>query len=188
MLEALKVKNMTVRPKARQDEQGRGLRNGAAQKAGVNRSILSSARGSIALQLKYKAARQNTLLLSVPAAYSSQECSWCGHTHPADRDEQRFVCQRCGFEAHADANAACVIAGRGISLVREHEVLSKPKKRDAYRVKREPKNKTGLVSPGVPVEGGVRRGKVKTEPARRPKKQERLPARADAPTAAPPGV
>ena len=41
--EDLKIQNMTRRPKAKQDEKGRWIANGAAAKAGLHRVILSSA-------------------------------------------------------------------------------------------------------------------------------------------------
>ncbi|WP_146039467.1 MULTISPECIES: RNA-guided endonuclease TnpB family protein [unclassified Variovorax] len=179
VLEALKVGNMTARPKARQDETGRWLRNGAASKAGLNRAILSSAWGRIAEQLGYKAARRNVLVLQVPAAYSSQECSRCGHTHPGNRDAQRFACQRCGLEAHADTNAARIIAGRGIGMVRDQKVVVKARKRVAYRRRA---TNAGLESPDVPVEGGVSRDEAKADIAQCPRKQE------GATTTAPSGV
>jgi hypothetical protein len=41
------------------------------------------------------------------AAYSSQECSRCHFVSRANRPEQQtFCCQACGFELHADMNAA----------------------------------------------------------------------------------
>jgi putative transposase len=42
VFEALKVKNMTKRAKPKLDEQGRWVRNGAAAKSGLNKSILAS--------------------------------------------------------------------------------------------------------------------------------------------------
>lgn len=188
VLEALKVRNMTARPKARQDERGRWLRNGAASKAGLNRSILSSCWGLVATQLKYKAARRDALVVEVSAAYSSQECSRCGHTHPDNRDAQRFVCQRCGFATHADTNASCNIAARGIELVRGGTLqVPKAKKRlNKPRRKAAVANETsGPEGSAVPVEGAqVERRSARTARAQRPRKQESLGANSDAPTKA----
>lgn len=114
VFEALKVKNMTKKAKAKQDEQGRWLRNGAAAKSGLNKAILASAWGQTKVFLQYKARRQGKLVIEVPAFYSSQECGPCGHIHQDNRISQsRFVCQSCGHTDHADHNAAKVIAGRG---------------------------------------------------------------------------
>jgi putative transposase len=136
-LEALNIKGMTKKPKAKQDEMtGKWLPNGRRAKAGLNKAILQACWGSTHRKLTYKAVRQNKLVGLVPAAYSSQECSRCGHTHPDNRHDQRFVCQRCGFEAHADFNAALVIKQRAIKRLREgvyDEVKSS--KRTAFRRK-----------------------------------------------------
>jgi putative transposase len=69
------------------------------------------------LQLKnfvlYKAALAGVLVVQVDPRNSSRECSQCGHIDKANRPSQsKFSCQRCGHTAHADLNAACVIAGR----------------------------------------------------------------------------
>ena len=119
VLEDLKIQGMTRAPKARLDEAtGKWLPNGARAKAGLNRAILESCWGRIHHTLAYKAARRNKLVGLVPAAYTSQECSPCGHIHPDNREGARFVCQRCGFEAHADHNAALNIKARGIQRLR----------------------------------------------------------------------
>ena len=134
IFEALQTKNMVRKPKPKQGENGRWLRNGAKAKAGLNSAILGSAWGKAKQYTEYKAAEQNKLVITVPAAYTSQECCQCGHTHPDNRSNQRFVCQRCGFVAHADTNAATVQKQRGIALLRNNTaVLSKPKKRTAFR-------------------------------------------------------
>lgn len=46
-------------------------------------------------------------------AYSSQECSKCGKIDSENRVKQTFKCVSCGNTAHADINAARVIARRG---------------------------------------------------------------------------
>jgi IS605 OrfB family transposase len=50
---------------------------------------------------------------TVPAYYTSQRCSSCGFTHENNRPEQEtFACQKCGYENHADYNAAKNVAVR----------------------------------------------------------------------------
>lgn len=52
-------------------------------------------------------------VIRIPAAYTSQACSACGHTERRNRPKRRtFKCQACGHEAHADVNAARNIAAR----------------------------------------------------------------------------
>ena len=182
--------NMVRRPRAQQDPRnGKWLKNRAAQKAGLNKSILNSCWGNIAIQLKYKGHRNNALVVSVPAAYTSQECSSCKHTHPGNRDKQRLICLRCGYKAHADTNAGRNIAARGVQVVRDQLVVEKPIKRTAYK-KRRPKNVSGLGQelPGVPVDASVSHGEAQAIAAQLQLKQECLAAKQDAPTTAPPGV
>jgi putative transposase len=129
VFEALKVQSMTKRAKPKQDEQGRWIRNGAKAKAGLNKAILASAWGKAKECLQYKARKRGKLCIEVPAAYSSQECAACGHTHPDNRTSQsEFVCQSCGHKANADHNAARVIAARGVRLVLSRAIVQKPKK------------------------------------------------------------
>ena len=182
VLEALKIANMVRRPKAKQDPAtGKWLKNRAAQKAGLNTAILQSCWGKIATQIKYKGHRTSALVLSVPAAYSSQECSQCGHIHPDNRHEQRFVCQRCGYVAHADTNAGKVIAARGVKAVRDQKVVAKAVKRTAYK-KRKPKIDSGQEMSGVPVDARISRGEAQAISMQQQMKQE------EAPTTAPKGV
>jgi putative transposase len=137
VLEDLNIPSLTRAPKARIDEAtGKWLPNGATRKAGLNRSILASCWGSIHRLLAYKAARRNKLVGVVPARYTSQACSRCGHIHPDNRAAARFVCLRCGFAAHADHNAALNIKAKGIARLRAGDYeAAKPKKRIAFRRK-----------------------------------------------------
>jgi putative transposase len=120
VFEELPIKQMTKRPQAQRDAQGRFLPNGRRAKAGLNRAILASAWGQVVTFTRYKALRRGKLVITVPPAYSSQECAVCTFTAPDNRPSQaEFVCQRCGHTDHADHNAAVVIAKRGI-----HKLLS----------------------------------------------------------------
>ena len=186
VLEGLQIANMVRRPKAKQDlVTGKWLKNHAAQKAGLNKAILSSCWGAIALQVKYKALKRaadptgQALVVFVPPAYSSQECSRCAHTQAENRRSQRFFCQRCGHRAHADTNASQVIKGRGIRAVREQTVVVKAVKQCAYKKRKI----SGRESSGVPVDGDVSQSKAKAKPLQCQKKQENLGTkRPDAPT------
>nr|WP_279571264.1 transposase [Paraburkholderia sp. BL10I2N1] len=144
VLEDLKIQGMTRAPKARLEQAtGKWLRNGARAKAGLNRSILQSCWGSIHRYLAYKAARRNKLVGLVPAANTSRECSRCGHIHPDNRKDARFVCQRCGFEAHADDNASCNIRTRGIGRLRHGEYEAVKTRKRVAPVRRKESNTTG---------------------------------------------
>ena len=117
--ENLKITNLTRRPKAKQcPKTGRWLRNGAKAKSSLNKDILNLNLGQIRQFAEYKLRDQQKLMIKVKTAYSSQECSECGHTDTLNRPSQAvFVCQQCGHEDHADHNAAKVIKQRGISAI-----------------------------------------------------------------------
>lgn len=65
--------------------------------------------------VSYKAKLQGVPVFFVPAPYTSQTCSVCGHCERANRRSQSdFHCQQCGFQTNADLNASCNIARKGL--------------------------------------------------------------------------
>ena len=43
----------------------------------------------------------------VHSAYTSQMCPNCGHIHKNNRKcQEKFVCEKCGYEAKADENSS----------------------------------------------------------------------------------
>ena len=55
----------------------------------------------------YKAEAEGIQVTQVDPAYTSKRCSKCGTTLDENRTTQaRFCCQKCGYEIHADYNAA----------------------------------------------------------------------------------
>lgn len=80
-----------------------------AQKRGTSRGISESNWGMIDRRLHDKARDR---VEKIPAPYTSQECHECGHTDQGNRENQAFLCLRCGHTAHADVNAALNIAAR----------------------------------------------------------------------------
>ena len=118
VFEALRTAMMTRRPKAKQDEQGRFVSNKARQKEGLNKSILNVGWRVIETYTYYKAYSSGKAVFKIPAAYTSQECAKCGHTHPDNRKTQAlFVCGSCGNTDNADHNASLVIKKRAINLI-----------------------------------------------------------------------
>jgi IS605 OrfB family transposase len=63
--------------------------------------------------LRYKAEAQGKQVILVDSRYSSQKCSRCGHTYKGNRNGPNFRCRRCGFQLHADLNAARNITQAG---------------------------------------------------------------------------
>jgi putative transposase len=115
VLEDLKIKNVTASARGTVEEPGRMVR----QKAGLNRSILNQGWFGFETILAYKLEERGGHLLKVDPAYTSQTCSECGTVDRESRESQAaFVCQHCGFRAHADHNAAINIRDAGLGVRR----------------------------------------------------------------------
>ncbi len=124
-VENLQIGNMTRSAKGTRENPGRNVR----AKAGLNRGILGSGWGLLALRLADKAPGR---VEKVRAAFTSQRCSACGHVDANSRESQpRFVCTACGSACHADVNAVRNIAAG-------HAVTARGGDRAARPVNREP--------------------------------------------------
>lgn len=60
--------------------------------------------------IRRKAAPYDIPVITVNPYGTSQQCSRCGESEETDRDGVHFHCEACGYEQHADANAAVNIA------------------------------------------------------------------------------
>ncbi|MEI8165099.1 MAG: transposase [Chloroflexales bacterium] len=61
----------------------------------------------------YKAEGRGCTVVAVDPRHTSQTCSCCGHVARNNRRSRgRFACRMCGFELHADLNAARNIAAK----------------------------------------------------------------------------
>jgi hypothetical protein len=79
----------------------------------MNASLYASNLAHIPQQLAWGATKRGIQATSVKSAYTSQECQRCHHVARSNRpNQQTFCCGICGFQAHADANAAVNIACR----------------------------------------------------------------------------
>ena len=56
--------------------------------------------------VEYKGGEHGITVKQVDPENTSRRCSHCGFTHPDSRDGGGFACQKCGYENHADYNAA----------------------------------------------------------------------------------
>jgi putative transposase len=109
-VEDLDVRAMTRSARGTPDQPGIRV----AQKRGLNRAISRQGWGKLAARLDHKAAGRTQ---RVPAAFTSQQCSACGHIAPENRESQAvFACVACGSEpCNADVNAARnIAAGRAV--------------------------------------------------------------------------
>jgi putative transposase len=110
-VEALNVPAMARTARGSIDQPGMGV----AQKRGLNRAISRSCWGQLVTRLQHKALGR---VEQVPAAYTSQRCSVCGHIAPGNRKSQAvFECEACTTgRCNADVNAARnIAAGRAVT-------------------------------------------------------------------------
>ena len=136
-VEELKLNNMTKAPKPKLGENGEHLPNGAKAKAGLNKAILNNGLGQLIQFTRYKALKNQKLVLGVPAQYTSQKCSQCGHIEKGNRISQSdFTCLKCGFTDNADLNASKNIRNDGIKLLRSGHYHSNKKVQKKVRVGR----------------------------------------------------
>jgi putative transposase len=110
-IEALDVRAMTRTARGTVEQPGVRV----SQKRGLNRAISRSGWGLLAARLHHKARGR---VEQVPAAYTSQRCSACGHVAPENRKSQMvFECEACNTgPCNADVNAARnIAAGRAVT-------------------------------------------------------------------------
>lgn len=62
--------------------------------------------------IPYKAKAAGILIEMVNPAYTSVTCRQCSQTNREYRDGTEFHCTHCGYEVHADVNAAINLAMR----------------------------------------------------------------------------
>jgi len=111
VVEGLKIRNMVKSARGNKEAPGTGV----SAKRGLNRSILAQCWGLWLSRLKEKAATCGVLVIEVSPCNTSRECHSCGHTDKGNRQSQAmFVCVACGYQRHADINAAENILGRGM--------------------------------------------------------------------------
>jgi putative transposase len=110
-VEALDVGAMTRSARGTLETPGTGV----AQKRGLNRAIMRSGWGLLVARLQHKAFGRAE---QIPAAYTSQRCSACGHIAPGNRKSQAvFECEACDAgRCNADVNVARnIAAGRAVT-------------------------------------------------------------------------
>lgn len=113
VFEDLAPANLSKRPKAKQDENGKYLPNGASAKAGLNKSINDAGWSAFIAMCEYKAANAGTTVLKVNPKYTSQVCSGCGQVRKKELSERWHSCE-CGCELDRDHNAAINILRLGL--------------------------------------------------------------------------
>jgi putative transposase len=119
-------------------------------RSNLGRSIADAGWSCFAEMLRYKLAWSGGSLVEVPAAYSSQTCSACGCVDTQSRRSQAiFHCTSCGYEDHADLNAAKILLSRANRSGKPAEgtvleAARRSRKRIGLRVPRRPSESSGL--------------------------------------------
>ena len=123
-VEDLNITAMTRSAKGTAGSPGKNVR----AKAGLNDAIRKSGWGLLVQRLEDKAPSR---VEKVPAAYTSQRCSACGHVDRESRESQaRFRCTACSFACNADVNAAINIAAGHAVTARGGNGAARPANRE----------------------------------------------------------
>ncbi|MFD8787082.1 RNA-guided endonuclease InsQ/TnpB family protein [Kitasatospora sp. NPDC059599] len=117
--EDLKIRNMVKAPapKTDPDQPGAFLPNGAAAKAGLNKSINDAGWGVFLTILTSKAESAGRTVIAVDPRNTSRTCPrpTCGHVAAENRTTQeKFHCVACGHTAHADTVGAVNVLRAGL--------------------------------------------------------------------------
>jgi putative transposase len=113
VFEDLHTANLIKRPKPKQDkETGAYLPNGAAAKAGLNKSIHDAGWNQFVQLCSYKAAWAGRTLVLVDPKHTSQICPNCGTMRKKTLEERWHSCA-CGCELDRDTASAKVILDVG---------------------------------------------------------------------------
>ncbi|MFC8100612.1 RNA-guided endonuclease InsQ/TnpB family protein [Streptomyces sp. NPDC057363] len=115
--EDLRVRDMVKAPVSKPDPATPGsfLPNGAASKAGLNRSIADAGWGVFLAILTAKAESAGREVMAVDPRNTSRTCPECGHVSAENRPTQdKFHCTACGHRAHADTVGALNVLRAGL--------------------------------------------------------------------------
>ena len=115
--EDLRIRNMSKAPAPKPDpaRPGTFLPNGAAAKAGLNKSINDAGWGVFLTILHTKAESAGREVIAVDPRNTSRTCPECGHTAKENRPTQeKFHCVACGHHAHADTVGATNVLRAGL--------------------------------------------------------------------------
>ena len=95
--EDLRVRNMVRNPK-------------------LAKSIHDAGWGQLVKLAEYKSINAGSLVVRVHAAYTTQECSYCGTLNKVTLDIRAFECVGCQRPLDRDPNAAQVVLKRGLAI------------------------------------------------------------------------
>ncbi|WP_407885387.1 RNA-guided endonuclease InsQ/TnpB family protein, partial [Scytonema sp. NUACC26] len=114
-VEDLDLKNLTLRNKPKQDENGKFLPNHQAQKSGLNKSFLDAGFGQFVDILSYIAEKAGGQVIKVKPNYTSQICCNCDAYVPKELSDRIDDCRACNVGIiNRDINAAVNIKRVGL--------------------------------------------------------------------------
>jgi len=124
--ENLNIKNMSRRPKPKQDVNGKYLPNRTSIKAGLNKSINDVGWYKFTQILKYKALTMGKTVISIDPKKTSQICSGCGNRVEKTLSERTHLCSECGLILPRDYNSALYIKRLGLESLGNDSCLRSP--------------------------------------------------------------
>ncbi len=130
VLEDLNIQGMIKKCRAKQDENGKFLKNGQSAKRALNRLIRDCSWGNLTEKIESVAAKFGSICLKVNPKFTSQKCSHCGHIQKENRNKERFLCLNCGFLADADVQASVNVGIKGLKTlgISQSKLLRVPQK------------------------------------------------------------
>lgn len=81
----------------------------------INRTYSDIAWGQFTQFLTYKAENAGKVIIKVDPAYTTQDCSCCGHRKKKELKDRIHSCEKCGYTEDRDINAAKNILRRGLA-------------------------------------------------------------------------
>jgi putative transposase len=93
---------------------------------GLAKSIHDAGWAQLIRFAEYKAPTAGSVVVRVPAAYSTLECSFCGKLNAVSLDMREFECQGCHRWLDRDINGAGIVLKRGIAKVGQDMPELKP--------------------------------------------------------------
>ncbi|MGY0458785.1 RNA-guided endonuclease InsQ/TnpB family protein [Kitasatospora sp. cg17-2] len=122
--ENLRIRNMSrsVSPRPDPEQSGAFLPNGAAAKAGLNRSIMDAGWGVFLTILTSKAESAGREVIAVDPRNTSRTCPECGHVAKENRPtREKFHCVNCAHQDHADTVGATNVLRAGLARRNAHQ-------------------------------------------------------------------
>ncbi|GAA6622074.1 RNA-guided endonuclease InsQ/TnpB family protein [Scytonema sp. NUACC26] len=116
-VEDLDLKNLTLRNKAKLDENGKFLPNHQSQKSGLNKSFLDAGFGQFVDILSYIVEKTGGQVIKIKPNYTSQICCNCDAYVLKDLSDRIHDCQACNVGIICrDINAAVNIKRVGLGV------------------------------------------------------------------------